>query len=88
MHWFEAIIKTFDEERIGELHTERVIIHARNYSEAMAAIEKDYGTNFHSILISEALEGDWQTYTCSGGSEDRFGFLEDWSLDDLRREGA
>lgn len=85
MWWYEAIVKHYhtgnDDFKVA---TDRVIVHARDYAGAVAAIMEDYGEELHSFLIGEAIEGDFSTYTCDRSSDDRFCFLEDWNTEDIK----
>lgn len=84
MFWFEAIVKYYHETQDGiKIDVDRVIIHAKDYAGAAAAIVNDYTEDLHSFLIGEAIEGDWETYTCNRSPDDRFSFLEDWSPEDI-----
>lgn len=83
MHWYEAIVK-YNRNGI-KTYTDRVIVHARDYCEAMKAVVNDYKEDLHSVLISESMEGDWETYTCNSDVGTRFVFLDDWTAEDLIR---
>lgn len=83
MWWYEAIVKHYHTEDDFKVATDRVIVHARDYAGAVAAIMEDYGEELHSFLIGEAIEGDFSTYTCGRTSEERFCFLKDWNTEDI-----